>query len=87
MIRVRYACYVVLWGRMLGIFGNTQHFPPSTCYGKVLEIRSWDMETECKKLSVAVHAYILCAYILHACLAIRQPMSKEARYSEIHVIC
>ena len=25
------ACYVLLWVRMLCGFGNTQHFPPSTC--------------------------------------------------------
>ena len=31
------------------------------------------METECKKLSVAVRAYCM-----HACLAIHQPLSKEA---------
>ena len=74
---------------MLGEFGNTQHFPPSTCYGKVLEIRSWNMETECKKLSVAVRAYCM-----HACLAICQPLSKEAigklvafNYSKVHGIC
>ena len=32
------------------------------------------MKTEFKKLSVAVHAYCM-----HACLAIRQFLSKEAR--------
>ena len=32
------------------------------------------METECKKLRAEVRAYCM-----HACLAIRQPLSKEAR--------
>ena len=38
-----------------------------------VKMKSWDTEVECKKLSVAVRAYCM-----HACLAIRQPLSKEA---------
>ena len=38
-----------------------------------VKMKSWDTEVECKKLSVAVRAYCM-----HACLAIRHPLSKEA---------
>ena len=38
-----------------------------------VKMKSWDTEVECKKLSVAVRAYCM-----HAYLAIRHPLSKEA---------
>ena len=56
-------------GRFWIIFA-TPNISPQT----PVKVRSWDMKTECKKLSLAA-----CAYCMHACLAIRQSLSKEAR--------